>query len=46
VTKEYPNHDIGFSGPVGKVYIHEHISGSLVKVGETSKSSQVWSLLH
>jgi hypothetical protein len=40
VTKEYPNHDIGFSGPVGKVYIHKHISGSMVKVGETSKSSQ------
>lgn len=40
MTKEYPNHDIGFSGPVGKVYIHKHISGSMVKVGETSKSSQ------
>ena len=40
MTKEHPNHDIGFSGPVGKVYIHKHISGSLVKVGETSKSSQ------
>ena len=40
MTKGYPNHDIGFGGPVGKVYIHKHISGSMVKVGETSKSSQ------
>ena len=40
MTKGYPNHDIGFDGPVGKVYIHKHISGSMVKVGETSKSSQ------
>jgi len=37
---EYLQSDIQFSGPIGKVYIHKHISGSLVKVGETSKSSQ------
>ena len=40
MKQEYLQSNIQFSGPVGKVYIHKHISGSLVKVGETSKSSQ------
>lgn len=26
-------------GPLGKIYIHKHSSGSMVKVGETSRSS-------
>ncbi len=40
MKQEYVQRDVQFSGPVGKVYIHKHISGSMVKVGETSKSSQ------
>jgi len=40
MKQEYVQRDVQFSGPLGKVYIHKHISGSMVKVGETSKSSQ------
>lgn len=40
MKQEYLQSNVQFSGPIGKVYIHKHISGSLVKVGETNKSSQ------
>ena len=35
----YSQRNNQFDGPIGKIYIHKHHSGSMVKVGETSKSS-------
>lgn len=36
----YSHRNNQFDGPIGKIYIHKHHSGSMVKVGETSKSSR------